>query len=81
MTPRTWPVDRYGCSLTWGPGQFPDVRADHGQRRKIIDAAFKMTKQLLGNSTQLAEKIVNATQDVVAETDPEGDLESGRTQY
>ena len=53
-------------------GVFPDVSADNGPRQKIIDAAFKMTEQLVGNSTQLAEKIVKVTQDVVAETDKEG---------
>ena len=50
-------------------GVFPDVSAQDGPRQKIIDAAFKMTEQLVGNSTQLAEKIVKVTQDVVAETD------------
>ena len=49
-------------------GVFPDVAADDGPRRKIIDAAFKMTEQLVGNSTQLAEKIVKVTQDAVSET-------------
>jgi len=51
---------------------FPDVSPGNGPRQKIIDAAFKMTEQLVGNSTQLAEKIVKVTQDVVAETDKEG---------
>ena len=53
-------------------GVFPDVSAENGPRQKIIDSAFKMTEQLVGNSTQLAGKIVNVAQDVVAETDKEG---------
>ena len=39
-------------------GVFPDVNAEDGPRRKIIDSAFKMTEQLVGASTQLAEKVV-----------------------
>jgi hypothetical protein len=53
-------------------GAFPDVSADDGPRQKIIDAAFKMTEQIVGSSTKLAEKIVKVTQDVVAESDKEG---------
>jgi len=41
-------------------GIFPDANAEDGPRRKIIDSAFKMTEQLVGASTQLAEKIVKA---------------------
>ncbi|MGO8872938.1 MAG: hypothetical protein ACLQPH_16350 [Acidimicrobiales bacterium] len=41
-------------------GVFPDVNAEDGPRRKIIDSAFKMTEQLVGASTQLAEKVVKA---------------------
>ena len=52
-------------------GVFPDVSADGGPRQRIIDAAFKMTEQLVGNSTRLAERIVKVTQDVAAETDKE----------
>jgi len=40
-------------------GVFPDVSED-GPRRKIIDAAFKMTDELVGASTNLAEKILKA---------------------
>lgn len=40
-------------------GAFPDVSED-GPRRKIIDSAFKMTEQLVGASTEFAEKIVKA---------------------
>jgi len=41
-------------------GFFPHVSQD-GPRRKIIDAAFKMTEQLVRAGTQAAEKIVSAT--------------------
>ncbi len=37
---------------------FPDLSAEDGPRKKIIDSAFKMTEQLVGTSTQLAERIV-----------------------
>jgi hypothetical protein len=43
---------------------FPDTSED-GPRRKIIDSAFKMTQELVGTSTQLAEKIVSATNDTL----------------
>jgi len=48
------------------------VSADNGPRQKNIDAAFKMTEQLVGTSTQLAEKIVKVSQDVLGEADKEG---------
>jgi hypothetical protein len=35
---------------------------DNGPRQQIIDSAFKMTEELVRASTQLAEKIVNASQ-------------------
>ena len=38
-------------------GIFPDLSED-GPRRKIIDSAFKMTEDLVGASTNLAEKIM-----------------------
>ena len=38
---------------------FPDLTED-APRRKIIDAAFKMTDELVGASTNLAEKILKA---------------------
>ena len=44
-------------------GVFPDVGADGGARKKIIDSAFKMTEQLVGTSSQLAQRIVKASQD------------------
>jgi len=53
-------------------GVFPDISADNGPRQKIIDAAFKMTEQLVGTSTQLAEEIVKASQDVLGEAEEEG---------
>ena len=52
-------------------GVFPDVSADNGPRQKIIDSAFKMTEQLVGTSTQLAQRLVKASQDALAETDKE----------
>ncbi len=52
-------------------GVFPDVSADSGPRQRIIDSAFKMTEQLVGTSTQLAQRLVKASQDAVAERDKE----------
>ncbi len=52
-------------------GVFPDVSAD-GPRQKIIDSAFKMTEELVGTSTQLAQKIVEASRGALAEADKEG---------
>ena len=48
-------------------GVFPDVGADGGARKKIIDSAFKMTEQLVGTSNQLAQRIVKASQDALGE--------------
>jgi len=47
-------------------GVFPDVSADDGPRKKIIDSAFKMTEQLVGTSTQLAERIVRTSQEAMS---------------
>ncbi len=47
-------------------GIFPALSED-GPRRKIIDSAFKMTEQLVGTSTQLAQKILKATSDALAQ--------------
>ena len=47
-------------------GVFPDVSADDGPRKKIIDSAFKMTEQLVGTSTQLAERIVKTSQEAMS---------------
>jgi hypothetical protein len=46
---------------------FPDVGED-GPRRKIIDSAFKMTEQVVGSWNQVAEKILQATSDVLAQS-------------
>jgi len=51
-------------------GAFPDVGEDNGPRQRIIDSAFKMTEQLVGTSTQLAEKIVKASRDALGEERP-----------
>ena len=53
-------------------GVFPDVNADKGPRQKIIDSAFRMTEQLVGTSTQLAEKIVNVSRDSLGGKHAEG---------
>jgi len=50
-------------------GVFPDMSSDDGPRKKIIDSAFKMTEQLVGTSTQLAERIVKASQAAVGESE------------
>src|SRR5664279_3495914 len=47
-------------------------RCQHGPRQKIIDSAFKMTEQLVGTSTQLAEKIVKVGQNVLSESEKDG---------
>ncbi len=49
-------------------GVFPDVSADGGPRKKIIDSAFHMTEQLVGASTQLAGRIVKTSQEALSET-------------
>jgi hypothetical protein len=53
-------------------GVFPDVSADNGPRQRIIDSAFKMTEELVGASTQLAEKIVKGSRDALGEADKDG---------
>ena len=57
---------------------FPDVSAD-GPRQKIIDSAFKMTEELVGTSTELAQKIVKASQDALGEADREAGRSSKRS--
>ena len=47
-------------------GAFPDV-GEGGSRRKILDAAFKMTEQLVGASNQLAHRIVTVTENALDE--------------
>jgi len=51
-------------------GVFPDGSADNGPRQQIIDSAFKMTEELVGTSTQLAQKIVKASQESTLVSDP-----------
>ncbi|MGE5285745.1 MAG: hypothetical protein ACM3ML_00785 [Micromonosporaceae bacterium] len=46
---------------------FPDVSED-GPRRKVIDSAFKMTEQLVGSWNHVAEKILKATSDALAQS-------------
>ena len=46
---------------------FPTL-SDDGPRRKIIDSAFKMTEQLVGTSNQLAQRIVKATSEALAQS-------------
>ena len=53
-------------------GVFPHVGEDGGPRQKIIDSAFKMTEELVGASTQLAEKMVKASRDALGEADKDG---------
>src|SRR5947207_280331 len=43
---------------------FPDL-GEGGPRRKIIDAAFKMTEQLVGTTNQLAQRIVTVTENAL----------------
>ena len=47
-------------------GAFPDV-VEAAPRRKILDAAFKMTEQLVGTSNQLAHRIVTVTENAMDE--------------
>ena len=47
----------------------PDVGGDDRPRRKIIDSAFKMTEQLVGASTRMAQNILDATEKALAESD------------
>jgi hypothetical protein len=47
---------------------FPDMSAEDGPRKKIIDSAFRMTEQLVGASTQLAGRIVKTTQEALSDT-------------
>ncbi len=47
---------------------FPDVSEDGGPRKKIIDSAFKMTEQLVGSSTQLAERIVQTSREALSDS-------------
>ena len=46
---------------------FPDLGEDR-PRRKIIDSAFEMVEQLVGSWNQVAEKILKATSDALAQS-------------
>ena len=48
---------------------FPDLGEGGGPRRTIIDAAFKMTEQLVGASNQLAQRIVTVTENALDDLD------------
>ncbi len=45
---------------------FPDLGADDGLRKKIIDSAFKMTEQLIGTANDVARQVMKASQDAVS---------------
>ncbi len=51
---------------------FPDVTADAGPRKRIIDSAFKMTEQLVGTSTDLAQQIVRTSRNAFTEVGKRG---------
>jgi len=53
-------------------GLFPDMTADGGPRKKIIDSAFRMTEQLVETSTEFAQKVVQAGQDDQVESGKSG---------
>jgi hypothetical protein len=46
---------------------FPGDGED-GARRKVIDSAFKMTEQLVGSWSQVAEKILKATSEALTKS-------------
>lgn len=46
---------------------FPDV-GDDRPRRKVIDSAFEMAEQLVGSWNQVADKILKATSDALAQS-------------
>lgn len=48
---------------------FPDI-GDDRPRRKVIDSAFEMTEQLVGSWNQVADKILKATSDALAQANP-----------
>lgn len=56
-------------------GAFPDLGED-GPRRRIIDAAFRMTEQLVGASNKLALDIVDVTEKALAELERKGTSET-----
>lgn len=50
-------------------GVFPHLGTDEGPRRKIIDSAFKMTEQLVSNSTGLAKNVLDVAEKALRESD------------
>jgi hypothetical protein len=48
---------------------FPDRAGDDRPRRKIIDSAFKMTEQLVGSSTRLAQNILEVAEKALTDSD------------
>ncbi len=48
---------------------FPDLGADDGPRKKIIDAAFKMTEELVGTANDVVRQLMQASQDAVSGSD------------
>ena len=50
-------------------GVFPDLSEEGGPRRKIIDSAFKMTEQMVGASSQLAQRIVKLSENAIRESE------------
>jgi hypothetical protein len=49
---------------------FPDLgEGEDGPRRKIIDAAFKMTENLVGASNRVAQNILDITEKTLDQAD------------
>ncbi|MGO9455960.1 MAG: hypothetical protein ACLP62_02780 [Acidimicrobiales bacterium] len=48
---------------------FPDLGEDDGPRKKIIDAAFKMTEELVGTVNDVVRQLMKASQDAVSGSD------------
>jgi hypothetical protein len=48
---------------------FPDLAGNDRPRRKIIDSAFKMTEQLVGSSTRLAQNILDVAERTLTDSD------------
>lgn len=54
---------------------FPDLGTDDdGPRRRIIDAAFSMTTQLVNASNRLVENVLDLTEDLGADSKRAGDV-------
>ena len=49
-------------------GAFPDLGGDDRHRRKIIDSAFKMTEQLVGTASRLAQNVLDETQKTMSKS-------------